>query len=113
MPSSAMTEPAGHTEHVSVPVFEAYEATGHTEHVPAPEDEYAPAGHTEHGPASGEKVPAAQRPQETQDPPLGSGCTSAAVLVPSEPGPHEQSRVPKTLLMSSPYHEGAREDSSE
>ena len=75
MPSPGMVEPAGHTEHVSVPVFEAYES----------------AGHTEHGPASAEKVPAAQRPQETQDPPPS---TSALALVPSEPGPHEQSRVP-------------------
>ena len=56
--------------------------------------EYAeckPAAHTEHGPASVEKLPTAQRPQETQDPPP---YTSALVLVPSEPGPHEQSRVP-------------------
>jgi hypothetical protein len=74
MPSSAMTEPAGHSKHVPVPVFEAYES----------------AGHTEHGPASAEKLPAAQRPQETQDPPF----TSAGVLVPSEPGPQEQSMVP-------------------
>jgi len=74
-PSSARYEPAGHTEHVPVPVFEAYES----------------AAHTEHRPASAEKVPAAQRPQETQDPPPS---TSAGVLVPSEPGPHEQSLVP-------------------
>ena len=78
MPPSGMVEPAGHTEHVSVPVFEAYEATGHTEH----------------GPASAEKLPTAQRPQESQDPPPS---TSALVLVPSEPGPHEQSRVPPLL----------------
>ena len=74
-PSSAMAKPAGQVEHVTVPVFEAYES----------------AAHTEHRPASAEKVPAAQRPQETQDPPPS---TSALVLVPSEPGPHEQSRVP-------------------
>ena len=75
MSSFWMTKPAGQVEHVPVPVFEAYES----------------AAHTEHGPASAEKVPAAQRPQESQDPPP---YTSAGVLVPSEPGPHEQSRVP-------------------
>ena len=77
-PSSSIFKPAGQVEHVPVPVFEVYES----------------AAHTEHGPASAEKVPAAQRPQETQDPPP---YTSALVLVPSEPGPHEQSRAP--LLM--------------
>jgi hypothetical protein len=77
-PSSAMAKPAGQVEHVLEAVFEAYES----------------AAHTEHGPASAEKVPAAQRPQETQDP---SPYTSALALVPSEPGPHEHSRGPPSL----------------
>ena len=87
MPSSAMVEPAGHTEHVSVPVFEVYEATGHTEHEPA----------------SAENMPTAQRPQETQDslpPTYDPPYTSAGVLVPSEPALHEQSRVaPSSMLL--------------
>ena len=76
-PLSSIFKPAGQVEHVLAPGFEAYES----------------AGHTEHAPASVEKVPAAQRPQETQDP---LPATSTLVLVPSEPGPkpHEQSRVP-------------------
>ena len=79
MPSSGVVEPAGHTEHVSVPVFEAYEATGHTEHWRS----------------SAEKVPTAQRPpQELHDPPPP---TSAGVMAPSEPGPHEQSRGTSSL----------------
>ena len=77
-PSSSIFKPAGQVEHVTEAEFEVYES----------------AAHTEHGPASAEKVPAAQRPQETHDPPPS---TSALVLVPSEPGPHEQSRVPPRL----------------
>ena len=63
MPSSAMVMPAGHTEHVPVPMYQAYEA----------------AGHTEHWRSSAENMPTAQwLPQESQDPP----STSAGVLVP-------------------------------
>ena len=77
-PSSAMAKPAGQVEHVLEAVFEAYES----------------AAHTEHGPAEAEKAPTGHRPQETQDPPPP---TSAGVLVPSEPGPHEHSRGPPSL----------------
>ena len=98
-PSSPMAVPAGHIWQSStlswaeavVPSSVRYELAGQIVHVPAPGDEYEPAAHTEHGPASAEKVPAAQRPQESHDP---LPATSALVLVPSEPGPHEQVRVP-------------------
>jgi hypothetical protein len=77
-PSSSIFKPAGQVEHVPVPGNEAYESAAHTEHGPS---------------AEAEKVPSGQRPQETHDPPCAS-ATWAAVLVPSEPGPHEQVKVP-------------------